>query len=118
MPGLICFIAASWFAVTLGAFAEVEVRIQLQHNLGEGFMDAGLITGHVANDVRYTLLPSLSSLTMSPQTLEIAWQWRLQILPKTKLKIDWSVTEKDADKLRELAKNDGYAAIMRTTHLQ
>lgn len=49
-------IAAYVFAVTLGALADVEVHIQLQHNLGGGFVDAASITGIVDNEVHLVSL--------------------------------------------------------------
>lgn len=55
------FVIAYVFYVTLGSLADVEVTIQLQHNLGAGFVDAASITGIVDNEVHLVLLcPSIS----------------------------------------------------------
>eukprot|EP00892_Ulva_mutabilis_P001403 jgi/Ulvmu1/11263/UM073_0035.1 len=72
-------IATCLLYVVLGVFAEVEVRIQLQHNLGDGFVDAGLITGTVADEVQH----------------------------KSALRIDWNVPPAAVDQLKQLASKDG-----------
>lgn len=44
-------VATYFLFVIVEVFAQVEVRIRLQHNLGDGFVDAGWITGTVDDQV-------------------------------------------------------------------
>ena len=44
-------IATYFLYLLVGVFAQVDIRIKLQHNLGHGLVDAGWITGTVADPV-------------------------------------------------------------------
>ena len=51
MLGHLRLIIACVSVLFVGVFADVEVSIKLQHNLGEGFVDAAVITGTVEEQV-------------------------------------------------------------------
>lgn len=113
MLGPLCFIAACWCALACGAFADVEIRIKLQHNLGNGFVDSGLITGSVAHEVNVVLRVAELLLAMDPHAVHAAVSFveHLQIQPKSKLRLDWSIPETTVAQLNELAAADRSAAI-------
>ena len=100
--------------------ADENVSITLLHDLGDGMVPAGTVTGNLPENVWpsaqsfINFLHHLAFQTVHPYTRPAVLfslpdrVESVQVLHKHKLSIQWNVADEAVEQLKQLAINDGY----------